>query len=179
MKVLDMKVNWMESWDNDPEIMLLVDKMPDPDNVRYEQKDNLFFAEDDGYVSFFAYSRPGDGYGGRTFNITLTNGEERALKGPWSSRAGVMNSAGFEPCLDVIITDDPEVWEKGYTFMAGAVTKKLVDEYLDKFLPDVFLYKIEDERDGDIIYQPYLKDGRKKPEPKTYWGKQRNNWKEK
>ncbi|HRR49605.1 MAG TPA: hypothetical protein P5293_06605 [Bacteroidales bacterium] len=178
MKILDMKVCWYENFDNDPQLQILVDKMPDFDDLLYEKKDGLYFAEKDGYVSFFVYTKPGEGFGGRVFPITLTDGTKVDLKGPWSSRAGVMNKAGFEPCLDVHLTDDPEVWKRGYTFYAAHVTKKLVDEYLDKFLPDVFLYKQEDKRDGDIIYLPYLKDGRKKPNPQTYWGKRRNLWRE-
>jgi hypothetical protein len=179
MKILDMKVHWYENFDNEPELMLLVDKLPDHDDLRYEKKGPLYFAEKDGYVSFFAYSQPGDGYGGRVFPIVLTDGTKMDLKGPWSSRAGAMNRAGFVPCLDVIITDDPEVWKKGYTFYAAHVTKKLVDEYIGELLPDVILLESKPYgEDDDIVYIPYLKDGRKKPNPQTYWGKQRNNWKE-
>ena len=37
-----------------------------------------------------------------------------------------MNAAGFTPCLDVALIDDPEAWHRGYTFMALAVTRELV-----------------------------------------------------
>jgi hypothetical protein len=118
----------MEGYANDPTLEILVDKMPDRSDLRYKKEGILYYAELDGYVSFFCYRGPGEGFGGRGFEITMEDGSQELLKGPFSSRAGVMNAAGFGPCVDVSITDNPESYERGYTFYAGHVTLKLIED---------------------------------------------------
>lgn len=128
MNVLKAKVhNFVNArFDNDPSLMLLVDEMPDGENLVYESlekgSNTLYFAHYGGLVSFYAHA-PNDerGYGGASFVLTLDDGSDVKIKGPWSSRSGVMNKH-FEPhSLEVAITDDPEVWEKGHTFYGAAV----------------------------------------------------------
>lgn len=126
MKLLKARVRWMEGYANDPTLEILVDKMPELSDLRYQKKGTLYYAELDGYVNFFHYSGPGQGYGGRGFELKMADGSTEVLKGPFSSRSGVMNAAGFGPCLDVSITDNPESFERGYTFYAGSVALSLV-----------------------------------------------------
>lgn len=128
MKLLKGKVNWMEGFANEPTLQILVDKMPDLKDLRYQEKEGIYYAECDGYVSFYYYVRPDDGFGGRHFHITMENGEEKVLKGPWSSNAGSVNRVGFGPCVDVSIIDDPRSYDRGYTFYAGHVTHKFIEE---------------------------------------------------
>lgn len=127
MKLIKAKVNWGEGYANSPSLDILVDKMPDLNDLRHRRKGNLYYAELDGYVDFFSYTSPDRGFGGRTFNITMENGEKKALHGPWSSRASVMNSVGFGPCIDVGITESPQSYERGYTFYSGHVTVNLIE----------------------------------------------------
>jgi len=91
----------------------------------------LWYAEsDDGFVSYFAWSGgQQDGYSGRHFDITTVEGEEVTLKGPWSSRAGVMNKAGYGPCMDVVYNSTN----------SGAITVDRAEEAIDEFLEDVEL----------------------------------------
>jgi len=91
----------------------------------------LWYAEsDDGFVSYFAWSGgQQDGYGGRHFDITTVDGEEVTLKGPWSSRAGVMNKAGYGPVMDVRFNSTG----------SGAVTVNRAEEAIDEYLEDVEL----------------------------------------
>jgi len=170
MKVLNAKVNWYERFANRPVLELLVDKISDADDFVYEERNCLFFAENDGEVSFFAYKGPGDGYYGRTFNIRMKDGSRKDLIGPWSSRAGCVNDNGFTKCLDVHFTDDPEAFKRGYTFMAGNVTLKVAQEAVEKFLPDVCLVRYESfPGDKEEVYHPALKNGFKKPDLKERW----------
>lgn len=103
MKLVSHKVNMYEGYANDAKYEIWVEDMPELSDLRYEQRGHLYFAEKDGLVSFYAYSGPGDGYGGRAFPITLVDGTEVVLKGPWSSRPAVMMKAGFPECVDVVI----------------------------------------------------------------------------
>ena len=149
MKVLQTSVDWYPGYANSPQLKVLVDKAPDHSLLRYEKRGGLYFAHLDGYVSFFYYDKPGDGYAGRVFDITLLDGTQVSLKGPWSSRAGCVNNAGFEPCLNVSLTDDPTVWTRGYTFFAAAVTLKAVLPAL----PDGIVL-VEEHHNEDITYSP-------------------------
>jgi len=40
-----------------------------------------------------------------------------------------MNEAGFGPCLDVSIIDDPASYERGYTFYSGHVTLDFIEQF--------------------------------------------------
>ena len=167
MEILDMKVDWREAWDNKPEILLLVNRIPLLESMRFEKKDSLYYAENRGYVAFFSYSSPGRGYGGYCFRITMQDGSSEVLVGPWSSRASVMNEAGFTPCLDVLMTSDPDSWKSGFGFTSAHVTLELCSP-ISSWLPGVELVC------SDNTFIPILSDGRRKPCPKTYWGKKDN-----
>ena len=127
MKLLKAKVDWMEKFGNDPRLKVLVDKVPNKEDLRYSYKNGLYYAELDGYVSFFSYRGPGNGFGGNVFDIVMTDGRNVSLVGPWSSRAAVANSVGFGPCLDVSITENPDSYERGYTFCSGHILMDLVE----------------------------------------------------
>jgi hypothetical protein len=101
IKITDVLVSWYHGYGNHPRIYLTVDRLPRQDELRYEQRGDLYFAELDGYVSYYCYSGPGDGFGGSKFHITMVDGELRTLQGPWSSRAQCMIDAGFTPCVEV------------------------------------------------------------------------------
>lgn len=130
MKILDLKVNWWDGYGNDPTFQVLVDNLPNREDMRFEQKENCYFAELDGYVQFFFYDKPGDGYGGAIFNIVMKDGSTKELKGPWSSRSGVMNNLGFTPSLDVDICTNQKDWENNRVNYGGNITLSLLQEYL-------------------------------------------------
>ena len=121
MKILAARVKNSYEFDNLPTLEVLVDKIPDNDSLVYEQKGTSYFAEKDGYVSFFYYSGPGEGYGGRKFTINTKDGF-KDLHGPWSSNSVAMESAGFPKSVSVHLTDDLKAYEKGYTFFAAHLT---------------------------------------------------------
>lgn len=119
MKLIRHDVNMHEGYANDANYRIWVDALPELSDLRYEKRGNLYYAEKNGYVNFYYYDRPGDGYGGRQFPITLTDGTEVVLKGPWSSRAGVMQKAGFPETVEVTING----------IYAGAVTREWLTSY--------------------------------------------------
>lgn len=138
MKVIDADVEWNEDIMNKPRLQVLVGEIPPLESMTFTSaKDqSIWYSEKDGYVRFYAGhpDKDGDGYGGRSYTLNTKNGKV-TLKGPYSSRAGVMNKLGFGPCLDVNITSDPNVLEKGYTFNSGAITlekAKRAIKYVDE-----------------------------------------------
>ena len=173
MKVLRAKVEWSEGYDNHPSIILLVDEHP-MDKIVYTQKESFYYGEYNGLVSFFAYKIPGKGYGGREFTLLMDTGEEKVLKGPWSSRAGVANRYGFGPVMDVAYTDKLEVFNRGYTLYAGACTVKIIQDWLDQTYTDWHL--VAEDRHGEVVYTPRIKVSRWNRYSKKFFGEsQRNN----
>ena len=156
MKILRAKIDWIMSACNDPRLQILVDKIPDRKDLTYTCRRgrgiNLYFAEKDGYVSFFAWSGHGNdgGYGGSEWDIKVGRKIVR-VKGPWSSRPGVMNQY-FTQCMEAAMTNDPETYEKGYTFMAGSITIEKAKEAL-ALMQGMALLKVVDD-DKEIHYVP-------------------------
>lgn len=157
MEVLDAKVNWYLGYANDPELELLVDRFPGLEEFEFEQRDDCWFAEKDEAVYFLHHSGKDEnegGFYGAEFRLRTKTGEVKALLGPWSSRAGVMNKVGFTPCLDVSYTDEVEAFKRGY-FTGGHVTLHLALHVIKRFLPGIHLARIEEE-DGEVRYVPSL-----------------------
>jgi len=140
MRILNARVRWMEGYNNDPELEVLADHLPDYKDLRYEENNGCYFAERDGYVSFFYHSgnpEQQEGYFGRHFHITMKDGTEKTLKGPWSSRSGVMNKMGFEPSREVAIFTDQASYDRGYIAYAGHITERLFKLAVKTFCPGV------------------------------------------
>lgn len=131
MKILNVKIDPVLDFDNISYFKILVDKIPE--DMVYECKDNHYFAENDGYVEFFYYVRPGEGYGGRHFTLNMKDGTQKVLKGPWSSNSKSMSDAGFPETVNVSITDKQKVWERGYTFLSGHITFDLFKQAAEEF----------------------------------------------
>lgn len=121
-QIIDVRPEWHEQYDNPASFNVLLDKLPPMSDYRYVETGGQYFATIGDTVSMYAYTRPGGGYGGRVFRVTMQDGSGRDLKGPWSSSASACNTHHPEAiCVDCSITDSPAVLEKGYTFSAGSV----------------------------------------------------------
>jgi len=165
----------MEGWDNSPKLEIFVDKLPDHSELRFECKDGLYYAELEGYVNFIFKRDPEEadnGFGGAHQKLTMQDGTELSFRGGWSSRAGVANELGFTECMDVALTDEPEAWKKGYTFMSAHVTYEFAKNAVEKFCPNVWLERVRkgkgtphtsdvqsdvvghSQDDGEYIYVP-------------------------
>ena len=153
MKILKAKVNWLYGYSNDPELQILVNKIPNSEDFRWKEiSKGLYYSEREGFSKKFAYSKPGEGFGGRHFKIRMESGEEKILIGPWSSRAACCTKAGY-PSVDLAITEDSLSFERGYTFYSGMVTLEKAKEAV-ALINGVELLKIN--RRGEIIWVPYL-----------------------
>lgn len=121
MKILDARVSWMTDYDNHPSLEVLIEDPPNEEERVYSNKENIYFSCLEGMASYFAYSGPSDGFGGREFDIKMDDGTTKTLIGPWSSRAGAVNTL-FGPIVDMAWTDDVEKWNgKRGCFMHGSL----------------------------------------------------------
>lgn len=98
-----MTVNLMERFANRPIFKFHIDGVPRLDDYRFKKNGSMYYAEKDGAVRFFSYSKPGDGFGGDHFRLTMEDGSKEVLIGPWSSRAFVAMVAGAPPCIEVAV----------------------------------------------------------------------------
>lgn len=146
MKIVNAHIKWYNQYANNPEWNVVVEDVPDRQELRYKQKGSLYFAEKDGLIKFFSWSGPGEGYGGDIFNITMEDGSTKSLKGPWSSRAGCMNNAGFKLCTDAYLREQNK---------AGLVSVAILVEELfdiaDRLGVYIIMYvkKVQKGWDGD------------------------------
>ena len=159
MKILDATVRWNEKYSlNDPELAILVDKVPDWEQMTFSQRGSLYFAEQAGYVKFYSWTGgQQEGYGGDHRTIRLqTKGQvvRRVLRGPWSSRAGVMNQAGFTPSIDCLLTTDPNVLKRGWTYSHASITYQMGK----KAAIMAGCYLVREARGGDKIWLPSTDD---------------------
>lgn len=159
MKTKAIRVNWNLELANEPRLEILVDKIPSLNDLRYVRHPQfgLWYAEHEGYVNFYSWDgeKNEGGYCGHEFPIKLANGNEVTLLGPWSSRVGSMNTAGFGPCVDVSLTDSSEAYKRGCTFFAAAVTLKLVEEAINRLGINIHMHKEVDPCEG-VTYYPAL-----------------------
>lgn len=149
MRCLKLKIDWNYGCSNNPAIRALVNRIPETNDLRYRKKGHLYYAELDGFASFFSYNGPGEGYGGACFRVILEDGTVEVLKGPWSSSPSTVNAAGFGPCLPLTVTEEPEVWRRGYTFFAAACTVAWARNVLDLMKPEIeIIRKATESRDS-------------------------------
>jgi len=99
------------------ELVVLVDEEVPLSDFRFERAGNIWYGEKNGMVEFFAWSETADhqGYGGQSFRLTMADGEDVVLPGPYSSRAGVVNLHGFGPVVNAIVTDDRDCFDDEWT----------------------------------------------------------------
>jgi hypothetical protein len=113
-----------------PALKILVDRFPELTyrEIRTAEGETFFYAESGGLVSCYEYlPDSSEGYGGREIRLAMADGSERTFKGQlwnsWKRHARPEIPAHVE----VSATDDAEVWERGYTFYAEAITKELAE----------------------------------------------------
>lgn len=135
MNILSARVDWNEEFDNPANLVVRVDELPIKE-LRYERKGRYLFAESQGYVSFF-YDDPNDhaGYGGQTFKLTMKDGSETELIGPWSGNPDGAAAAGFPRSYDCTF-EAPSQWGYGYTLYGGHLIESVWLDILRKFCPE-------------------------------------------
>jgi len=118
IQVVDAKVRWFDGASNDPELLVALNRPPAYNEMVYEEymlgtanrhELTLYVAEHQGIVNYLLEDpRNREGFGGREFEIQVPKkGSEtktKILKGPWSSRAGVVNRYTSYDIVDVVYT---------------------------------------------------------------------------
>lgn len=122
-----------------------VDALPDHEDFRYEeiQCDNgtFFISVLNNYVSYL-YEKPSDrhGYGGRAFHLTMIDGLQREIVGPWSSRASVFNGLLRQGRVNFYKRDyivDVTFKEEGRSWLVAAAARRIwVENVLEQHMPD-------------------------------------------
>jgi hypothetical protein len=113
-RIIEVKPDWIERYSNRPRWGVSFDSVPKMEALRYKVKEDHYLATLDDYADFFAWT-PGSnngGYGGRSWPVTLLTGEEVTVRGPWSSRSGLINK----------IFDSTPVVEAHYKSTSCAIT---------------------------------------------------------
>jgi hypothetical protein len=89
-------------------VLLVEEAPPSREDMRYDHKGDLWFAEQDGYVHYFIDSGKGD----ISHAVMTVEGEEREFWNTGESRAGIFNREGLGPYVDVKVTTDKEAFEQ-------------------------------------------------------------------
>jgi hypothetical protein len=149
MKLLNAEIERHAGYANGPELKLIVDKMTAEEDFVYDEKEldgcTLYFAKhEDGLVRFFSHNHSNErGFAGHVFKLRVQDGSIKELKGPWSSRAGVMNNY-FPHCVDCII----EERDTGSRF-SSAISLELATKAAS--MAGVWL--VQTLRRNDIVYE--------------------------
>jgi hypothetical protein len=175
MKVFNLRINWNEDYNNPPDLVVEIDRVPILSELEFEVKIlndetrnknvELLFAEKDGFCLYYVIvPEEEDPENGTTYDFRLKNGTIRKVKSPFSSNARTMSDY-FIPCVDcaynarIKSTTAFHYWtEDGYL---AAISLEKLRPLLTKFLPDVAMLKVK-----ILDYWHYsfvCKDGRPKP----------------
>lgn len=156
MQPIECSINWNYRFERLSELQIVVNEIPNLDDLRYKHIDlgcnELWFAEKEGYVSFFSWASPkqSGGFNGRHFPIILEDGSMITLLGPWASRAGVMNKHFLPQCLDVAIKVHPAI--KSTCWRKAAVTLEFALEAIKLCKEPIELVVNYDH--GEYIFVP-------------------------
>ena len=161
MELKAASLDWREDVGNDPRLQVVVDEIPSRDEMRFEHEDRIWLGTKNGFASYFAWSGDGNdgGYSGRCYDITMRDGTEVTLKGPWSSRAGCVNQRSFGPVVDVRITTDPSALERGYTFRTGSLTLEAAKQAIDLVDEDAHLERRLKYSSNEPVWVPVRDNG--------------------
>ena len=156
-KITKAEVDWRERFANAPDLKVWIEDLPPigeiTESLRFYTRKGLYYAEYGGLVFYWSWRGPRNTGGcyGAEIEITLADDRKVLLRGPWSSRAGAINAAGFPQTVDVILNEN--------TF--AAVRLDVALDVVKKFLPDVCI--VAEQEGGDLFYRLVLKEGRPKP----------------
>lgn len=108
MEVINVQIDHHEGYANSPTFDVYVDKLPSRDELIYAEclikHSTLYLAiTKDGYASYMLHNPSNEsGFGGSKFTFKVLNSDEpRVIRGPWSSRAGIVNKFFTTQIVDV------------------------------------------------------------------------------
>lgn len=111
MNVTGGFIDWNGGYDQRPTLHVIISgEIPQLEDFTFKSDNNKSFwwAEYDGFFTFFAGhpDRPRKGFGGDSYTLNVENGDTVTLKGPFSSRSGIVNAYGHGPCVSVKIHEN-------------------------------------------------------------------------
>jgi hypothetical protein len=145
MKVINLRVDWMLPYANNPRLIIEVDKIALPKTtdpvweISYATDPAYIYCEVDGFVLYqtlggYNEKKPGHGFGGRTFTFTLKNGTKIKTNDSWSG-----NPRGLPiEVMDVALTRTHN--QSAYS---AAMTLTKVKELLEERGNPFYLFKCE------------------------------------
>lgn len=150
VNVIGAEINMNEGIANPPTVTILIEgTFPKVEDMRgwisktapWSSGDMTAWwcTDDAGLVMFFLQTNDMAGYGGREIKLTLPRGEIQVLKGPWSSRPGVMNALGFPHSVSVAIKD-----KTGARYSGAFLLHPLIS-IIEEYLPDIGIYRVVDD----------------------------------
>jgi hypothetical protein len=163
MEITGAHVNWFTDCANDPELVVHVEQLDTEPwiwaPVPEEGPHRMWFSKtEEGWVKFLAENKTNqNGYGGHVMKLHMADGTIYDLKGPWSSRASVLNSNieafGGEHIMEVLVKPKKrpaylhEIAEgkstkwmpETLTYHGFAMVISKVKEVLETYLPGVIL----------------------------------------
>jgi hypothetical protein len=149
--VTGIDVEWHQGFHNMPTFAVTIDKRPEFSELVYEKRGFHYFALCGDVAFFYFFEKPGEGFGGWTFDVKLTDGTVQTLKGPWSSNGAAMARQGFPMTEHVtaLIPNGNGMSRLGYHVLTSAIQEK----WAELGPKDVDLHLIA----GDLI--PHPKEG--------------------
>jgi hypothetical protein len=125
-------------YSNKSTLQATVDLMIPPQEFRYQLVgEGLFLGECDGWYMYHHHDGTDanhGGYGGRHFPITMMDGTEKILRGPWSGGAySVWREAGVK-VVDIDLREESSPF-KTYCFGYATTVEKVLEEFLPLVRP--------------------------------------------
>lgn len=161
MKILAATVDWNDKFDNSPQLIIQVEQLHEDEEFRYASKpliggSTLYRAGHDGFVRFYLHN-PHDeqGFGGRVFKLEGHYGETFKIKGPWSTRSGVINQHFMPHCTEAILTTSDLNDRALVSAYSSAVTLKVAIEAI-KMTGNWFV-RIVSGPNGETTYEPIMR----------------------
>jgi hypothetical protein len=135
MKIIEVRPDWHEGYDNMPTFQVLVSRKSklNPEKAVYEERGTLYVAKDGVLLTHFSYNgKPNEGFGGWKRTVTMIDGSKREIIGGWYSDAHSINAMFPELlCVDGSSTNEREVWDRGHTFSGAQILlQPLVEWYV-------------------------------------------------
>lgn len=140
MNILSARIDWNDEYDNPANLVIRVDSIPPSEDLCYEKKGSYYFAEQNGYVSFF-FDDPKnhEGYGGSRFDLTMKDGSKVTLVGPWSGNPMGAASVGFPKSYDVHAICPSKYGDSHYGIH---LTEPVWLDTIKKFCPDAEVVQV-------------------------------------
>ena len=116
-------------------LQLLVDEIPD---LEFERIGDYFYGEKEGYCNVYQYQKgTTNSFGGRTITLKIKGCGEIDFKGSlWDPHSCPNNIPQHR---HVSITTLTDVFERGFTFQSGKITKKLFDKITKKLKAEIII----------------------------------------